>query len=124
MNISSENIIYNLLIEVLKNEKTGKKLMQYFSKEDEENIIISNKEIYNLVTKNNFLHYKYLTKELKDEFIFNKSFKLEINNLPKIKEILEESDKLFRNVYEQSNIMIIIFYFSFLFLGIDLFFFL
>ena len=77
MNISSENIIYNLLIEVLKNEKTGKKLMQYFSKEDEENIIISNKEIYNLVTKNNFLHYKYLTKELKDEFIFNKSFKLE-----------------------------------------------
>ena len=123
MNISSENIIYNLLIEVLKNEKTGKKLMQYFSKEDEENIIISNKEIYNLVTKNNFLHYKYLTKELKDEFIFNKSFKLEINNLPKIKEILEESDKLFRNVYEQSNIMIIIFYFSFLFLGIDLFFF-
>ncbi len=123
MNNDISNIKYNLLIKVLKNERTGKKILKYLSKEDEEHFILLNKEIYHLIINNNFLHYKYLTKVLKDEFIFYSRFKIEINNLSTIKIIIKESDKLFSSVYNQSQIMIIVFYFSFLILGIDLFFF-
>ena len=123
MNKHTENIKHNQFIEVIKNENTCKKILKYLTKEDEENMILINKEIYNLLSVKTFQHYKYLTKELNDEFIFYKNFQIEIKSLPIIKDILKESDKLFSNVYKQSQCMIIIFYFSFLFLGIDLFFF-
>ena len=123
MNKHTENINHNQFIEVIKNENTCKKILKYLTKKDEENMIVLNKEIYNLLSKKTFQHYKYLTKELNDEFIFYNKFKIEIKNLPILKVILKESDKLFSSVYKQSQCMIIIFYFSFLFLGIDLFFF-
>ena len=123
MNKHTENINHNQFIEVIKNENICKKILKYLTKKDEENMIVLNKEIYNLLSKKTFQHYKYLTKELNDEFIFYNKFKIEIKNLPILKVILKESDKLFSSVYKQSQCMIIIFYFSFLFLGIDLFFF-
>jgi hypothetical protein len=123
MNNDIERINTNQFIDVLKKENICKTILKYLSKEDEENIILINKEIYNLLSEKTFLHYKYLTKALNDEFIFYKNFQFEIKSLPIIKDILKESDKLFSNVYKQSQCMIIIFYFSFLFLGIDLFFF-
>jgi len=123
MNNDKGNIKYNLLIKVLTIERTGKKILKYLSKDDEEQFLLLNKEIYHLIINNYFLHNQYLTKEIKDEFIFYSRFKIEINNLSTIKIIIAESDKLFNKVYNQSQIMIIIFYFSFLILGIDLFFF-
>ena len=59
-----------------------------------------------MLSEKTFLHYKYLTKSLNDEFIFYKNFQFEIKSLPIIKDILKESDKLFSNVYKQSQCMI------------------
>ena len=111
----------NLFIEILK-ENIGKEIFKYLSLEDEFKIIILNKNIYEILTKQTFLHYKFLNKKLKDKFLFERKYKHQLLNLEKIKEILIASDDLFKKIYKQSNIMINIFYFSFLILGIDLFF--
>ena len=111
----------NLFIEIL-NDNIGKEIFKYLSFEDELKIIILNKNIYKILTKQTFLHYKFLNKKLKDQFLFERKYKHQLLNLEKIKEILIASDDLFKKIYKQSNIMINIFYFSFLILGIDLFF--
>ena len=111
----------NLFIEIL-NDNIGKEIFKYLSLEDEFKIIILNKNIYEILTKQTFLHYKFLNKKLKDQFLFERKYKHQLLNLEKIKEILIASDDLFKKIYKQSNIMINIFYFSFLILGIDLFF--
>ena len=111
----------NLFIEIL-NDNIGKEIFKYLSLEDELKIIILNKNIYKILTKQTFLHYKFLNKKLKDQFLFERKYKHQLLNLEKIKEILIASDDLFKKIYKQSNIMINIFYFSFLILGIDLFF--
>ena len=111
----------NLFIEIL-NDNIGKEIFKYLSLEDELKIIILNKNIYKILTKQTFLHFKFLNKKLKDQFLFERKYKHQLLNLEKIKEILIASDDLFKKIYKQSNIMINIFYFSFLILGIDLFF--
>ena len=112
----------NLFIEILKQENIGKQLLKFLSIDDEKNILILSRKTYELMTNQYFLHYKFLFRKYKDRFLFEQKYKNNINNLYKIKEILEESDKLFKNLYKKSKQMIIIFYFSFLILGIDLFF--
>ena len=111
----------NLFIEIL-NDNIGKEIFKYLSLEDELKIIILNKNIYKILTKQTFLHFKFLNKKLKDQFLFERKYKHQLLNLEKIKEILIASDDLFKKIYKKSNIMINIFYISFLILGIDLFF--
>ena len=120
--MKNENENNNLFFEILKQENTGKQLLKFLSIKDEINILILSKKTNELMINQNFLHYKFLFRKFNDKFIFEKKYKNRINNLYKIKEILEESDKLFKNLYKKSKQMIMIFYFSFLILGIDLFF--
>ena len=123
INNNTKNFENKLFTEVIKNEKTCKSILKYLSSEEEENVLLLNKEIYNLMEKTNFIHYKYLTKKYEDGYLFNLMFQIEIKNLSKVKKIIKESDKLFSDAYNQSHLMIIIYYFSFLIIGISLFFF-
>ena len=85
INNNTKNFENKLFTEVIKNEKTCKSILKYLSSEEEENVLLLNKEIYNLMEKTNFIHYKYLTKKYEDGYLFNLMFQIEIKNLSKVK---------------------------------------
>ena len=106
----------------LKNQRTAQKILRYLTTNDIHNLMVCNKKMY-LVFKNpeTYIYNKYMYKKYKDNYIFFYHNNIQIKKLHLILEVIIYSDDVYKKLYNITDIMVIIFYFSGCILILDIF---
>ena len=111
-----------LIVYILKNQKTAQKLFHYLTTSDVHNLMIVNKRIYKAFKDpQTYIYDKYMLKKYKDNYLFFHQNNITIKKLYQILEVINESDKIYKNLYRKTNIMVIFYYFAGSILLLDIF---
>ena len=110
------------IYDVLNNQRTAQKILHYLSTNDVHNLMVCNKKMY-IVFKNpqTYIYNKYMYKKYKDNYIFFYHNNIKIKKLHQILEVINYSDDVYKKLYNITDIMVIIFYFSGCILILDIF---
>lgn len=110
------------IYDVLKNQRTAQKILRYLTTNDVHNLMACNKKMYIVFTNpQTYIYNKYMYKKYKDNYIFFYQNNLQIKKLHQILEVINYSDDVYKKLYNITDIMVIVFYFSGCILILDIF---
>ena len=109
-------------LDILKNKRTAQKLLKYLTTEEVHNLMICNRRtFFAFIDPKTYIYDKYMFKKYKDNYIFFHNYNTKIKNLNVILEVINYSDIIYKNIYNKSEIMVIIYFFIGCFLILDIF---
>lgn len=111
---------------ILDNPDLVKNILKYLSPIDAiyemNQLVVVNKKTNQILTNpDTYTYEKYMLSYYKDYYLFVHQKKNELKVFPKILETIKESDNLYTTFYKRANTLVVIYYFSGLFLILDIF---
>ena len=110
------------LLNVLRNQKTAQKILNYLTTNEVHNLMLANKTIYNIFQDpKTFIYNKYMLKKYKDNYLFFYYHKIKIKKLYQILEVINFSDGIYKSLYKKTDIIVFLYYLAGCVLLLDIF---